>query len=163
MQSLRPLVLISGSFAGSDTTSIALQSILFNIFKNPPVLAKLQEELDRAASEDRLSSLVQYSEAITLPYLRACIKEGMRIHPSLAISLPRHVPQGGCEIAGRFFPEGSKVGINAWVVHRDEEVFGKDARLYNPERWFERDAVMMDRHMFQVCGTHTLELVPQQS
>lgn len=116
------------------------------------MLKKLQQELDQAASEGRLGSPAQYGEATRFPYLTACIKEGMRIHPSLAISLPRHVPRGGREIAGRYFPEGAKVGINAWVIQRDEEIFGKDALVYNPDRWFDRDAVFMDRYMFQVCA-----------
>lgn len=118
--------------------------------KTPAALKKLQQELDDAALEKRISFPVRYADAICLPYLTACIKEGMRMHPSVGAPLPRRVPEGGREIAGHYFKEGCKVGVNAWVVHCDESVFGEDARTYNPDRWIERDAVYMDRYMFQV-------------
>lgn len=87
-----------------------------------------------------------------LPYLVACCKEGMRMHPSVGLSLPRHVPAGGKVIAGRFFAEGSRVGINAAVLHFDESVFGPDAAVFNPDRWLTDSAAEMDRHMLHFGG-----------
>ena len=69
--------------------------------------------------------------------------------------LPRHVPKGGCFIAGAWFPEGTRVGVNAAVVRRDTGIFGEDADDFVPERWFRDNATMMERHMFQV-GPHVL-------
>jgi hypothetical protein len=43
-----------------------------------------------------------------------------------------------------------KVGVNAFVVHRDQGVFGGDAANFNPDRWFRPEAKDMDRYMFQV-------------
>ena len=52
----------------------------------------------------QLSSPVTFQEAQKLPFLQACIKEGLRIHPVTGLPLARVVPDGGATIAGQFFP-----------------------------------------------------------
>lgn len=76
----------------------------------------------------------------------------MRLHPSIGLTLPRHVPAGGCQIAGQWFLEGVRVGVNAAVVHRDQTIFGTDADELVPERWFRPEAANMERYMFQFGG-----------
>ena len=49
------------------------------------------------------------------------------------LTLLRHVLAGGCMTAGRWFPEGTRVGVNAVVVQRDEKIFGEDAEESVPE------------------------------
>ena len=116
--------------AGSDTTAIALRSILYNLMRNPSTMDKLLDEIDQAQADGKLSNPISYKESIThLPYLHAVIKEAMRIHPSLGLLLERHVPQGGVHICNHHIPAGTIVGINPWVVHHDPVVF--------PERWIE--------------------------
>ena len=138
---------------GSDTTSTELSAILYFLLKNPAAYRKLRDEIDRATASGRLSvPHVKYSEAAKLPYLDACCKEGMRLVPALGMALPREVPPGGREIAGRFVPGGVKVGINATTLQRDQGVFGADADEFNPERWFREDAGNMEKHMMHVCG-----------
>ncbi|KAL3487019.1 cytochrome P450 [Aspergillus germanicus] len=115
------------SFAGSDTTAIAIRSILYHLMKSPNAYDKLMADIDEANSDGRLSRPhVKYNEAIKLPYLVACCKKGMRMHPSVGLSLPRYVPAGGREIAGHYFPAGTKVGISAPVPHANMEIFGAD-------------------------------------
>ncbi|KAH8705962.1 cytochrome P450 [Talaromyces proteolyticus] len=139
-----------GFFAGSDTTAAAISSILFHIIKNPVVYSKLMKEIDEASAAGNLSyPHVKYAEAMRLPYLIACCKEGMRIHPSIGMTLPRVVPPGGRQILGQWFPGGLRVGVNAAVVHFDKGIFGGDANEFNPERWLRGDTANMDRHMFQ--------------
>lgn len=31
------------------------------------------------------------------------------------------------------------IGINAWVAHYNEDIFGRDATTFRPERWLESD------------------------
>ena len=108
------------------------------------------EEIDEAERAGRLGRPnVRYTEAIQLPYLLACCKEGMRLHPSISFPLPRHIPPGGKEIAGKFIPEGYWVAVSAATVHYDKSVFGHDADVFNPDRWFLESAPNMDRYMFQ--------------
>lgn len=42
-------------------------------------------------------------------------------------------------MCGVHLPEGTVVGVNAAVVHRDKEIFGPDADEFRPERWLQRN------------------------
>ncbi|KAK4223596.1 putative cytochrome P450 pisatin demethylase-like protein [Podospora fimiseda] len=134
--------------AGSDTTAIALTSILYHLLKKPETYRKLKKEIDDATKAGELSKpFIRYQEASKLRYLDAVVKEGMRIHASVALSLPRHVPEGGAEVAGEWFLGGYRVGVNPQLIQRDRSVYGDDADEFRPERWLEGDAANMDRHI----------------
>ena len=125
------------SFAGADTTAAAINSILYHLMRSPFAYEKLAAEIDAAVANGTLSMPVSYSEAIKLPYLKACINEGMRLHPSVGLMMPRLVPAGGATISGFHIPEGYRVGVNGAVVQYDKDVFGSDADSFNPDRWIE--------------------------
>jgi cytochrome P450 len=79
----------------------------------------------------------------------------MRVHPGVGSPLWRITPKGGATICGHFIPEGTEVGMSAWAVHQDKEVFGEDANIFRPERWLDSDAqrmAAMDRAFFSVCS-----------
>ncbi|KAK3303596.1 cytochrome P450-like protein [Chaetomium strumarium] len=130
---------VSMAFAGSETTAISLSAVFYYLLKNPHALARLRKELDDAAREGRFSDyetgLVTWHESQTLPYLDMCVKEAFRLHPAPGLPMERVVPKGGLEIAGRRVAEGTIVGCSAWVLHRDERIFGPDVEEYRPERW----------------------------
>ncbi|GME65169.1 Pisatin demethylase [Neofusicoccum parvum] len=136
-------------FAGSDTTAVAIRSALYHLCKDPRVYARLEEEIDRFDVEGRLGHVVTYAEASRMPYLSAVCKEAMRVFPSIALSFPRHVPDGGREICGYYIPAGYRVGVNPAAFHFVKSIFGEDADDFNPERWFRSEAKEMERHMFQ--------------
>jgi cytochrome P450 len=121
--------------AGSDTTAITLSSILYHLIKYPQTSQRLQNEIDTAAKEGRVSDPVTFKEAQDLPYLQAIIKEALRMHSATGLPMQRVVPAGGATIANRFIPAGSTVGINAWVAHRNTSIYGPDAEQWRPERW----------------------------
>ncbi|KZL77639.1 cytochrome P450 oxidoreductase [Colletotrichum tofieldiae] len=126
-------------FAGSDTTGISLSAVLYNLLKNPDSMAKLRKEIDDFTSRGELSEAPTFKESQQMPYLQAVIKEALRVHPAVGLPLERVVPEGGATISGRFFPEGSVVGINSWVQHKNETLFGDDADYFRPDRWIVRD------------------------
>ncbi|KAL2849857.1 cytochrome P450 [Aspergillus pseudoustus] len=123
--------------AGSDTTGISMTAIIYFLMKNPHCLQKLRDEIEAAAKQGNLSSPVTFQEAQKLPYLQATIKEALRLHAAVGQILSRVVPEGGAQIAGRHFPGGTVVGVNAWVIHGDENIWGKDVHEFRPERWME--------------------------
>lgn len=127
--------------------------------RNPEALAKAHTEIDAAEKEGWLSSPIKYSETTSkLPYISACIKEGLRVHPSVGLSMQRHAPIGGIELAGKFIPAGYRVGVNPAVVHFDKDAFGEDSDLYRPERWLVSTEKWkaMDRSMLIFgAGTRT--------
>ncbi|KAK3996608.1 putative cytochrome P450 pisatin demethylase-like protein, partial [Cladorrhinum sp. PSN332] len=134
--------------AGSDTTAIALTSIFYHLMKKPETYRKLKAEIDNATKAGELSRpFIRYQEAVKLKYLDAVCKEGMRLHSSVSLALPRHVPPGGATVAGEWLPGGYRVGVNPHLVQRDKGIFGEDADEFRPERWFEKDAATLDRHI----------------
>ncbi|KAJ6004050.1 hypothetical protein N7522_005695 [Penicillium canescens] len=122
-------------FAGSDTTAIALRAILYFLMRNPDIMAKVQAEIDTAVLEGKAGNPISYRESLAhLPYMSAVIKETLRLHPSVGLILEREVPKPGVTISGKYIPAGTTVGINAWVVNRNSQVF-YDADSFIPERW----------------------------
>lgn len=135
--------------AGSDSTAITLTSVIYHLLKNPDSMKTLLAELDDA----NLPSPVPWDIAHQLLYLDSCIKEALRMTPALGIPLERVAPAGGIELCGRYFEGGTVLGVNAWVAHRDQGVYGADAALWRPERWIEASREKrkeMERALFAV-------------
>ncbi|KAI7364108.1 GMC oxidoreductase [Hortaea werneckii] len=141
-------------FAGSDSTASTMQSFCHFVLSRPQVHARLKEEIDEAWQGGRLSAMPQWNEVQALPYFQACLKEAMRLRPAVGLNITRLTPPGGAEIDGQQIPGGVRIALNAWVLHRNEDVFGPDAKVYKPERWLEdaEKAKAMERCMFQFGG-----------
>ena len=131
-----------------------MQSFLFQTLSSPGVYSKVCAEISAADKAGQLSDLVTYAEAQQLPYFQAALKEAMRVRPAVGLNITRHVPPEGASIDGKWYPGDTRVAVNAWVLHRDRAVFGQDADVFRPERWFEDNAKEMDRHMYQVSTLH---------
>ncbi|KAK9446818.1 cytochrome P450 family protein [Limtongia smithiae] len=140
--------------AGSDTTAISLRTVFYNLMKHPQCTRALRHEIDTMASEGKISSPVTYRESLTMPYLQAVLKESFRIHGATGFPLERIVPSSGATINGKYFPAGSVVGVNSWVLHYDKEIYGDDVETFRPERWLvEEDQYRkMDRCIFSFGG-----------
>jgi cytochrome P450 len=123
--------------AGSDSTAISLRAIIYFLLRNPEKLQKLIDQIDQADRDGKLSPLISYRESTThLPYMEAVMKEATRLHPGVGLILEREVPKGGADIAGHHFRAGTIVGINAWVLGHDADVF-PDPESFIPERWID--------------------------
>ena len=128
--------LIITILGGSDTTSIGIRSTLLFIITNPRVYYKLQAEIDSFKNFNS-NKIISSTEARSLPYLQAVIKEGLRILPPGTGQMPKVVPQEGETIHDIFIPGGTNMGINPWYIMRDPASFGADAEIFRPERWLE--------------------------
>lgn len=80
------------------------------LITNPSVLAKLRSEIDSAIRDNRISSPITDAEARNLPYLQACIKEGLRIWPPITGLMEKVVPPEGDVVNGMFVPGGTQIG-----------------------------------------------------
>ena len=66
--------------AGSDSTTTVLRSTLYLLAGTPVVYSKLRSEIDQAVRSGLVSHpVIAYEETNKLPYLQACIWEGMRM------------------------------------------------------------------------------------
>ncbi|KAF9446483.1 cytochrome P450 monooxygenase [Macrolepiota fuliginosa MF-IS2] len=130
--------------AGSDTTSNSTCAIFFFLAQNRQAQDKLHKELDeQLGTEDEFVATAEQIKR--LPYLEACINEGLRIHSTSGIGLPRIVPEGGMTYKGEFFPGGTILSVPSYSLHRDPAVWGEDFEDFRPERWFERDQAAMNK------------------
>jgi len=129
-------------FAGTDSTGMNLSTICFHLVQNPKKHDRLRREVLEQPGAD----------AQTLPYLSAVVKEGLRIAMANPTRLPRVVPAGGLDVAGASIPEGAVVGVGAYSVHFNPEVF-PNPRKFEPERWLDATPEMVrDSVAFGVGG-----------
>ncbi|PYH61222.1 cytochrome P450 [Aspergillus niger CBS 101883] len=132
--------------AAGGNTEIALTSIIWYLASNPHIVRRLRAELaDALLPQTDPSAPISYDLVKNLPYLRACIDEGLRLRPSIRGGLPRVVPKGGMMVSGEWLDEGTTVSVSTYTVHRDPDIVGADPERYIPERWLQPDARDMQR------------------
>ncbi|XP_022216791.1 probable cytochrome P450 12c1, mitochondrial [Drosophila obscura] len=113
-----------------DTTSSALTGILLSLAKNPQQQQKLREEIVSMLSQpDRQFT---QSEMKSLPYLRACIKESMRMFPVTFGNLR----SAGTDVVldGYRIPQGTNLLMLSTNMMRDERFYPRPNEFL-PERW----------------------------
>ncbi|KAK0204124.1 cytochrome P450 monooxygenase, partial [Desarmillaria ectypa] len=126
---------------GSDMTSISTCAIIYYLARAPGIQDKLHKELDEHLDSDVATA----TRVKRLTYLQACINEGLRLHCTVGMGLPRVVPEGGMMVSGKYFPGGTVVSAPTYTIHRDPTVWGTDVKEYRPERWFECDSLAVSK------------------
>jgi len=124
---------------GSDSTATAIRMIMLYIITNPAVYAKCVKEIE-ANDEAFIDTISSSASSKCLPYVQACIKEGLRIWPPLQALNSKLAPPGGETVNGVFIPGGIEVCHNAYTTQRRKEIYGLDAEYFRPERWLEAAA-----------------------
>ncbi|KAK9115185.1 hypothetical protein Syun_021982 [Stephania yunnanensis] len=115
---------------GSDTSSCTIEWAMSELIKNTNKLFKLQEELNRVIGQSRE---VRESDLENLPYLHACLKETLRLHPPVTFLLPHRATET-CEVMNCTIPKDSQIFVNTYSIHRDPEVW-EDPLEFKPERF----------------------------
>jgi cytochrome P450 len=77
---------------------------------------------------------VTIDELAKLPYLNACIEEGLRMYPPISSGLPRVTPQEGAMIAGKSVPGNVSVAVNHWATYQSTVNF-LNPSTFVPERF----------------------------
>lgn len=131
--------------AGIDTTSMTVEWGLAEVLNNPDILKNVRKELGDVVGNGRL---VEETDVPQLPYVRAVVKETMRLHPAIALT-PRECTQAS-RIRGHNIPTKTSVFLNIWAIGRDAGAWEKPLE-FRPERFLESDV--------DVCGKH-FQLLP---
>ena len=93
--------------AGAVTTATFLSGTLYYLSESQYALKTLKDEVRRTFSSIQA---INSRDLLNCVYLNAVVEEGLRIYPPAgAAHLSRIVPNGGCEISGRFIPEGVRL------------------------------------------------------
>ena len=109
---------------------------IYFLLRYPYTMAKLREEVDSALSPD--DAVAPWGKVKSLPYLRACLDEAMRLTPPVATELIRCTPpDASVVIDGEVIPPNTNVSMAAYTSHRDSTVF-EDPETYDPDRWMAK-------------------------
>lgn len=116
--------------AGSETTSSTIEWALTELLSNPESLNKAKAELAQAVGADRT---FEEDDIDNLPYLKAVIKETLRLHPPIPFLVPRRAMED-TNFQGYHIPKDTQVLVNAWAIGRDPEVWD-EPWSFKPERF----------------------------
>ncbi|ESR49161.1 Phenylalanine N-monooxygenase [Citrus sinensis] len=117
------------TLATVDNPSNAAEWAIAEMINQPEILRKATEEIDRVVGKERL---VQESDVPQLNYIKACLREVLRLHPVAPFNLP-HVSTRDATVAGYFIPKGSHVLLSRIGLGRNPNVW-KDPLKFIPER-----------------------------
>lgn len=127
---------------GSDSSATAIRMTFLFILTNPRVHTALLHELAAARPPpSRLAHpVIPSAQAQRLPYLQACIKEGLRMFPPVTGLQGKLSPPEGLRWGDDvFIPGGVEVCWCPLSMQRRTDVFGADADIFRPERWIEAE------------------------
>ncbi|KAM8913521.1 1,25-dihydroxyvitamin D(3) 24-hydroxylase, mitochondrial [Spinachia spinachia] len=121
---------------GVETTANSMLWVIFNLSRNPGAQRKLLEEIREVVPPDQDPC----GEHIkSMPYLKACLKESMRLSPSVPFTsrtLDKDTVLGDYAI-----PKGTVLMINSHALGTNEEYF-EDGKQFKPERWLRENNTM---------------------
>ncbi|EFW98568.1 60S ribosomal protein l3 [Grosmannia clavigera kw1407] len=119
--------------AGSETTATLLTGLTYLLLRNRAVLDRLTAEVRSSFASASEITLISVGK---LPYMLACIDEGLRMYPPVPVGLPRVVPAAGAIIAGDFVPGGTVVSCSQWAMdHYSKHWVGPYD--FTPERFLD--------------------------
>ncbi|KAL2020279.1 hypothetical protein VTK56DRAFT_8603 [Thermocarpiscus australiensis] len=116
--------------AGFETTAATLNSLVLQLAANPRVQQAAHEELTRVVGPHRLPA---FTDLANLPYIRACVKEMLRLNPLGSPGI-RHYCDADVTFRGHVIPKGTVLLANTAFLHFDPRRF--DAPFeFRPERY----------------------------
>ncbi|WOH10585.1 hypothetical protein DCAR_0730054 [Daucus carota subsp. sativus] len=124
-------VILDMFFAGTETSSTTLEWTIAALLKNPGVLLKLQTEIREIG---RGKSKITEGDLAKMHYLKAVMKESMRLYFTAPLLMPREARQD-VKVMGYDIRSGTQVLINAWAIARDPALWNNPEE-FRPERFF---------------------------
>ncbi|EEF33746.1 cytochrome P450 76A1 [Ricinus communis] len=130
--------------AGTDTTTSTLEWAMAELLRNPKELKKVQAEIRSTIGSNKK---LEEKDIDNLPYLKAVIKETLRLHPPLPFLVP-HMAMESCNMLGYRIPKGTQILVNVWAIGRDPKIWD-DPLIFRPERFLEPKMVDYKGHHFE--------------
>ncbi|XP_062127077.1 LOW QUALITY PROTEIN: probable cytochrome P450 12a5, mitochondrial [Drosophila sulfurigaster albostrigata] len=119
--------------AGVDTTTTTFTGVLLCLAQNPDKQAKLREEVLRILP-NKDSDFTEASMK-NVPYLRACIKEALRVYPLTSGNI--RVTKSDVIIDGYQIPKETAVIMSFLGFNKDDSLYPR-SKEYLPERWLRQ-------------------------
>jgi cytochrome P450 len=124
--------------AGTETSFIALEWAMAELVRNPAAMETLQREVRAVAAPS--GGMVVSADALgaaKTPYLRAVVKETLRLHPPVPLLIPRECARD-VTVLGLHVAKGTRVFVNAWAVNRDPAAW-RAPEEFRPERFLTEE------------------------
>jgi cytochrome P450 len=118
-------------FAATETSTVTMEWVMAELVANPRVMAKLNDEVARVVDADQPA--VAEADLRRMEYLRAVLKEVLRLHPPAPLLLP-HESMTPATVQGYDVPAKTSLLINAWAIGRDPAAWNAPEE-FRPERF----------------------------
>lgn len=145
------IVTIQHKYTDNNHSIAGLSVDMYHLLASPETKAKLRAELEAAIPSSDPSQMPLWSTLEKLPYLSACIHEGLRLSYGVPSRLARLSPDEHIIYHGPdktwAIPPGYAVGMSSYQIHHDESIFPESTK-YKPERWLNEDG-KWSRHLDQ--------------
>ncbi|CRL02886.1 CLUMA_CG015847, isoform A [Clunio marinus] len=126
------VMVLDSLLAGVDTTSTGIVSTLYCLASNPDKQEILRKEVLKILPEKKSKLTTQSLSSI--PYLRAVIKEAIRLHPPFNGNLRETVQD--MVIQGYQIPKGTNLVLGTHILPIQDEHFER-SNEFIPERWIK--------------------------
>ena len=137
--------------AGHETTSGLLSFALYELIKNPKVLERAYEEVDRVLGAD-VNAPPTYAQTHQLPYVSQILEETLRLWPT-APAFTRS-PYKDAVLGGKYKVEaGSAVVVLTGLVHRDPKIWGDSPEAFDPDRFSSENRAKIPPNAYKPFGT----------
>ncbi|KAL1810366.1 hypothetical protein ACET3Z_027356 [Daucus carota] len=130
--------------AGTDTTATALEWAMTELLRHPNVIRTAQKEIREVLG---CRPDITDKDLEKMQYLKAVIKETLRLHPPLPLLIPRSARED-VKVHGYDIAAGTMVFVNAWAVGRNPATW-TEPEEFQPER-FLNSSIDFKGHDFQL-------------
>jgi len=128
-------------FEGHDTTAASICFSLMLLACNKNCQEKVYEEMVEVM--DDLNRPPSYKDLMELKYMERCIKESLRLYPSVPhIS---RVSDGNITSEGYTIPKGCMINVLIYDMHRRPDLY-PDPEVFDPDRFLPEN--IANRHPF---------------
>ncbi|KAL7145149.1 hypothetical protein ABFS83_07G060500 [Erythranthe nasuta] len=128
-------ILMNIFVGGTDTSAATIVWALTALMKNPSAMKKAKQEIKTLISNKKRS--VNEDDIEKLPYLKAVIKETMRLYPPLPLLIPKETMEK-CTINGYEIEPKTITFVNVWAIGRDPEQWENPNEFF-PERFLNNN------------------------
>ncbi|XP_071576723.1 cytochrome P450 4C1-like isoform X2 [Temnothorax nylanderi] len=117
-------------FGGHDTTAMGLCFIFALLAEHKDIQDRVRNEVNTALQKNEEKFTMKLLQ--DLPYLERCIKEALRLYPS--VFFISRIPGEDVKLQSYLVPAGTLLHLNIHAVHRDPN-FWSNPEVFDPDRF----------------------------
>ncbi|KAL0120094.1 hypothetical protein PUN28_008041 [Cardiocondyla obscurior] len=117
-------------FEGHDTTAMGLCFTLALLAEHKDIQDRVRNEIDAAVQKNGEKFSMKLLQ--DLPYLERCIKEALRLYPSVFVI--SRILGDNVKLQSYFVPAGTMIILNIYLAHRSSD-FWPNPEVFDPDRF----------------------------